>query len=107
MRLRMSVEQQQGGTLATAKRMETTCRPLNAGRSESLKHQIGSCASGACRLEKEKGLVSRFTYTAICFAGRTTRLTPSAVSAVPATVTTVIGSPNNAQAIKAVVGGTR
>lgn len=107
MRLRMPVKQQQGGTLATAKRMETTCRPLNAGRRESLKHQIGSCALGACRLEKEKQLVSRFTYTAICFAGRTTRLTPSAVSAMPATVTTVIVSSNKAQAIKAVVGGTR
>ena len=49
----------------------------------------------------------RFTYTAVGFAGRTTRLTPSAVSAMPATVTTVIDSPNKAQAIAAVVGGTR
>ena len=106
MRLRMPVEQQQGGTLATAKRMETTCRPLDAGHSESLKHQIEWCALGHCRLAKNGG-ASRLTYALTCFAGRTTRLTPSAVSTVPATVTTVIDSPNKAQAIKAVVGGTR
>src|SRR5690606_21143525 len=38
---------------------------------------------------------------------RTTRLTPTAVSAMPATISTVIGSPNSSQAISAVVGGTR
>ena len=37
----------------------------------------------------------------------TTRLTPSAVSAVPARVATVMASPNSSQAIRAVVGGTR
>ena len=41
------------------------------------------------------------------FAGRTTRLTPNAVSAMPNTVTTVMVSPNSSQAIIAVVGGTR
>ena len=80
------------------------------GRRESRQPRrplIASCASGACRFERRKRLVFRFTHTAVCFAGRTTRLTPSAVSAMPASVTTVIDSPNKAQAIKAVVGGTR
>ena len=40
-------------------------------------------------------------------AGRTTRLTPSAVKAVPAIVAAVMVSPNNNQAIMAVVGGTK
>ena len=39
--------------------------------------------------------------------GRTTRLTPVAVTAMPSTVTQVIASPNKNQAISAVVGGTR
>ena len=38
---------------------------------------------------------------------RTTRLTPKAVSAMPATVMAEMGSPNNTQAITAVQGGTR
>jgi hypothetical protein len=38
---------------------------------------------------------------------RTTRLTPAAVSAMPATISTVIGSPNSTQAMTAVEGGTR
>ena len=40
-------------------------------------------------------------------AGRTTRLTPSAVMAMPITVVSVIGSSNSSHAITAVVGGTR
>ena len=54
MRLRMSVEQQQGRTLTTAKRVQTTGRSLDAGNSESLKHQIRSCALDARGLEKMK-----------------------------------------------------
>jgi len=40
-------------------------------------------------------------------AGRTTQLTPTAVTAMPASVTKVMGSLNKIQAITAVVGGTR
>ena len=46
-------------------------------------------------------------YLTFGFAGRTTRLTPTAVKAVPTTVATVMISPNSSQAITAVVGGTR
>lgn len=46
-------------------------------------------------------------YAAGGLAGRTTRLTPSAVSAVPTTVVRVMVSPNSGHAINAVVGGTR
>ena len=105
MRLRMLMEQE-GGTLAAAKRVETTRRPPDAGRGKSLKHQIERCALGHFGSARN-GAASRLTYALTCFAGRTTRLTPSAVSAMPATVTTVIDSPNKAQAIAAVVGGTR
>jgi hypothetical protein len=39
MRLWMPVKQQQRRTLATTKRMEMTCRSLDPGRRERLKHQ--------------------------------------------------------------------
>ncbi len=39
--------------------------------------------------------------------GRTTRLTPKAVSAVPIKVAAVMVSPNKTHAMMAVVGGTR
>lgn len=40
-------------------------------------------------------------------SARTTRLTPMAVNAMPATVTAVIGSSNRSHAMTAVQGGTR
>ena len=57
-------------------------------------------------------LVDRFSRRTMenhtgCFAGRTTRLTPTAVISVPAMVLAVMGSPNSSQAIRAVQGGTR
>ena len=48
-----------------------------------------------------------YIQTSLGLAARTTRPTPSAVSAVPTMVEVVISSSNNAQAISAVVGGTR
>jgi DNA-binding transcriptional regulator LsrR (DeoR family) len=40
-------------------------------------------------------------------AGLTTKLTPAAVTTMPASVTKVMGSLNKTQAITAVVGGTK
>ena len=44
---------------------------------------------------------------AAILGGRTTKLTPIAVKAMPATVTKVMGSSNKNQAMTAVVGGTK
>jgi hypothetical protein len=44
---------------------------------------------------------------AAILGGRTTKLTPAAVTTIPASVTKVMGSLNNTHAIMAVVGGTK
>ena len=57
----------------------------------------------ADQLQKEHWKVNQVGLT----AGRTTKLTPSAVSKVPEIVMTVMGSENRSQAKSAVEGGTK
>lgn len=123
----MAVQQQQRWATAADAGVQRASR---ASRARNLSHRkmtetfhelvtafcAAHCSSFKCIIEptllidrKKSSAAEKMGCYAVTgtFAARTTRLTPTAVMAVPSTVKAVIGSEKSSHAINAVDGGTR